>query len=232
MPTSDRPQFLKQALKYFMAQTYLQSELIIIDDGASPAMDAAHARNSRVKHIRLDRKTPLGTKLNIGISYAQGNIIQKLDDDDWYHPCFLETAISHLLAAGAEDCLAAWDCFMIYFSGESHVRFSGHGWEAGATFCFTRSVWDRTPFRDVCQAEDYWFKKDHPGKIVRVHMPLQFMAVRHGGNTWNVMNNGKMVNIALKSLSLRSPSKYRKPLNHFLSQDDVEFYYGLPPAQN
>jgi len=224
MATSDRPQFLKRALKYFMNQTYLQSELIIVDDGISPMTDIVCIDNPRINYIKLDKKTPLGTKLNIGISHARGDIIQKLDDDDWYHPYFLKTAISHLLAAGTEGCIVAWDCFMIYFSGEAYARFSGHGWGAGGTLCFKRSLWNKIPFRDVSQAEDYWFKKDHEERVVKVHMPLQYMLVRHGKNTWrNAMRDGRDVDT-----DIRSHSGYQKPLNHFLSRGDAEFYYSLP----
>ena len=57
-------------------------------------------------------------------------IIQKLDDDDYYHPDFLRTAPARLPAQDRALCLAAWDCFLILHPGERALRYSGHGWKA------------------------------------------------------------------------------------------------------
>src|SRR5436305_443193 len=112
MATKDRPEFFRVALACFLRQTYTDSELIVVDDG-EPAVEALCAGIGRVRYLRLAQPTLLGTKLNLGIAAARGQIIQKLDDDDYYHPDFLRTAVARLPTQDRAHCLVAWDCFLI-----------------------------------------------------------------------------------------------------------------------
>ena len=74
---------------------------------------------------------------------------EKFDDDDYYHPGFLEMALAHLPVKNRDRSIVAWDCFLALERGDPQVRFSGHGWKVGATLCFTRALWERHPFRDL-----------------------------------------------------------------------------------
>ena len=182
LPTRNRRGFAHRAMHYFLRQTYTQSELIVLDDGANSIEDLC-ADNSRIKYIKTP-EVSIGEKLNIGIEQAQGEVIQKLDDDDYYHPNFLRTAIKRL--RDCMDSIVAWDCFLIHIVGEKHLHFSGHGWSAGGTLCFARNLWERIPFRNIPCGEDWWFKKDHGERIARVCEPEMYILSRHGKNTWNV----------------------------------------------
>ena len=133
LATGNRLAFTRQAIRCFLRQTYDDSELIVVDDGAEPASDIC-AGLCRVTYIRLTEPTLLGTKLNIGVERSQGRVIQKLDDDDYYRPEFLERAVASLPHDESACAVVAWDCFLVLLSGERRVRFSGHGWTAGGTF--------------------------------------------------------------------------------------------------
>ena len=95
MPTRDRPAFFEQAMRCFQRQSYEQAELIVLDDGEQ-SVEKLCSGLPRVRYVRLDQPTLTGTKMNIGVAHAQGNILQKLDDDDYYHPDFLQLAVKHL----------------------------------------------------------------------------------------------------------------------------------------
>jgi glycosyltransferase involved in cell wall biosynthesis len=136
--TNNRAAFLRQAIRCFLRQTYEKSELIVVDDGDQSVKELCSGLY-RVRHIRLNNPTSLGSKLNIGIQQAQGKIIQKIDDD-YYHPDFLKQAVSALLAKDQEHALVAWDCFLVLLAGERQTRYSGHDWAAGGTLCFNRSL--------------------------------------------------------------------------------------------
>src|SRR5690242_1130480 len=88
--TRDRPIFVGQALRCFAAQDYPAKELVVVDDGDAPVAGQC-ANAPHVKYIRLTSRTPTGTKLNIGIEAARGDVLQKLDDDDFYAPRFLSS---------------------------------------------------------------------------------------------------------------------------------------------
>ncbi len=83
LPTRDRPAFFEQAMRCFQRQTYDRAELIVLDDGQQ-SVEKLCSGLPRVRYIRLDQPTLTGTKMNIGVEHARGNILQKIDDDDCY----------------------------------------------------------------------------------------------------------------------------------------------------
>lgn len=182
--TRDRPSFFRQALKYYHEQTYARSELIVVDDGESSVADFCRAV-SGVTYIRLAERSPTGSKLNLGIEASRGEILQKIDDDDYYGPEFLSKASAALLAAEEPNALVAWCCFGIFIAGEQDLFHSGHGWHAGGTLCFHRALWKQHAFRDVFASSDSWFLRDNRPVIHRVCAADQYVVCRHGKNTWN-----------------------------------------------
>jgi glycosyltransferase involved in cell wall biosynthesis len=223
MATGNRPEFLRQAVRCFLRQTYRPAELIIVDDGKGAGVDLG-AGQDRVHHIRLERPTPTGAKLNLGIEHARGAILQKLDDDDYYHPDFLKTAMAHRPARDPR-ALVAWDCFLVWIAGEKQMRDSGHGWTAGGTFCFPRKLWERVKFRDVQFDEDYWFLRDARPRVVPVCAPEQYLLVRHGRNTWTAMSDGERADDFLRELPV-----YPKPFSTLVDRPAQAFYRTLNRA--
>jgi glycosyltransferase involved in cell wall biosynthesis len=220
LPTADRPGFFQQALRCYLRQSYADRELIVVDDGKSPVGEFCKGLPG-VTYIRLAKKAPLGAKLNLGIEHARGSIVQKLDDDDYYHPDFLRLAVSHLPARPSERTIVAWCCFMTLFAGCPELRHSGHGWKAGGTLCFYRKLWERRKFRNLPRAVDSWFLRDHQPRLVRVCAPEHYILVRHGGNTWTEMDVGSADDY-LRALPL-SP----KRLNELVLPADLRFYRSI-----
>jgi glycosyltransferase involved in cell wall biosynthesis len=179
--TRNRRPFVAKALQYFRAQTYENRELIVVDDGTTSVEKLCAAPD--VRYVRLTRSTPTGEKLNLGIERARGRILQKWDDDDYYGPHFLSTAVSHLQPRRG-NVVVAWCCFGVFIAGDPQLYFSGHGWHAGGTLCFRRALWERHPFRPEFRSEDSWFLRDHQPRVVRACAPDQYIVVRHGANTW------------------------------------------------
>ena len=112
MPTRDRPAFFEQAMRCFQRQTYDDAELIVLDDGQQP-VEKLCSGLPRVRYIRLDRPTLTGTKMNIGAEQARGDILQKIDDDDYYHPDFLRLAVEHLPSKDRDRSVVVWCCYLI-----------------------------------------------------------------------------------------------------------------------
>jgi glycosyltransferase involved in cell wall biosynthesis len=193
----------------------------VVDDGVQPVAEMC-AGLCRVSYVGLGQPTLLGTKLNIGVERAAGAIIQKLDDDDYYHPEFLERAADPLRGQPPDRTLVAWDCFLVLLAGEQRVRFSGHGWTAGGTLCFHRELWERHPFRDAPRHVDTFFIEDHRPRILKVCAPEAYILVRHGANTWTHLSGGVPVDAHFRRLSV-----YRKPLGNLVEPIDRAFYAGL-----
>ncbi len=219
LPTRNRRNFCAQAIRCFERQTYAESELIVVDDG-DPTVEDLCAGRERISYFHTGQPTLLGTKLNFGIERARGAVLHKMDDDDFYHPEFLRTAAHRVNAA--PDCIIAWDCFLVLMAGEGEPRYSGHGWAAGGTLCFSRKLWERAPFRDLPRSVDRGFLIDHEYRIDPVCRPELYLLVRHGRNTWTRMAE-RDTDECLRSLPV-----YSKPLDELMDAADATFYRALP----
>lgn len=218
LATGDRRDFARQAIRCFLRQTLSAAELLVIDGGREPVEDLCDGLLS-VRYLRVPPETTLGMRLNIGAEHARGEILQKIDDDDYYHPQFLARSVGALESGGDLNAIVAWDCFFVLLQGDDELRFSQHGWAAGGTLCFRRDVWQRTLFRDIPRAVDHWFLIDADAPLVRVCAPEYYILVRHGANTWRELSTGTDVNRYFRSMPRagRSVRSMVEPL-------DVAFY--------
>ncbi len=105
--TRDRPGLLRRALASVQAQTYLELEIVVVDDGSAPSFAAEHDElacglGARGAFHRLP-PVPGGHgpsfARNHGVAQAQGEWVAFLDDDDeWIDPDYLART-AHTLAA-------------------------------------------------------------------------------------------------------------------------------------
>lgn len=227
MPTYNRPHFVRQAILCFLRQSYERSELIVVDDG-EPAIEDLCAGLFRVRYIRLNKRTTLGEKLNEGIRQAGGSIIQKWDDDDYYHPGFLEKSVNTLTSTPPGRNLVAWHRFPVLVLPSLKLHASGAGWAAGGTFCFYRRLWEDVPFRNAPSSVDSYFIEDSRPNIIRVDAPDLYMLVRHSQNTWNHLSDGSTkVNRYFDS---RPP--YSRSLEDIVEPVDLHFYHQLSAKES
>jgi glycosyltransferase involved in cell wall biosynthesis/GT2 family glycosyltransferase len=159
MPTCDRRSFVPQAIRYFQRQDYPARELVIVDDGLEPVRDLLPA-DPRIAYHRLESKTILGTKRNMACELARGSVIVHWDDDDWASPRRLSTQVAALTGQEADICGAA--SLLYYDPAHSAAwRFtwpvSQRSWAAGASLCYPRELWSRSPFPDIAIGEDNRF---------------------------------------------------------------------------
>jgi glycosyltransferase involved in cell wall biosynthesis len=206
LTTRDRPRFLPIALKCYQHQTYANRELIVVDDGAEFPADPELVAAVGGRLIRMEPESMLGAKLNRGAIEARGPFCQKMDDDDWYAPNFMETMLAALLRSWSVVCRPS-SAFLMHF-----LFFDVARWELresvgnnvpGATILFSRDAWEASPFRAVGNNEDNWFLRDQldtGGTLVPVRAVKTFLAVRHGGggggnrgHTWTEQSTGQVV---------------------------------------
>lgn len=176
----------------------------------------------RIRYLRVEDAATLGEKLNAGFATAGGQIFQKLDDDDFYAPDFLETASAALLSASNLRALAAWEGFLVLFAGRPELRFSGYEWRSGGTFCFHRQLWEHTKFRPAGRGVDRCFLEDSRPLLVRVRAPESYIVLRHGSNTWQTSRQGRRVD----EYFARQPV-YGKTLEEIAGPEAAAFYRSL-----
>jgi hypothetical protein len=90
-------QFIEQAIKSILAQTYDCWELILVDDGStdgSTEVALAYARDhpDKVRYLTHESRSNRGMSAsrNLGIRHARGDLVAFLDADDVWHPQKLE----------------------------------------------------------------------------------------------------------------------------------------------
>ena len=91
IPTYDRPQYLKRAVRSVVEQTYPAIELVVVDDSSPiPAAETLNGIDtdgiSKVDCIRHDENRGANAARNTGIRHATGEFVSFLDDDDQWLP--------------------------------------------------------------------------------------------------------------------------------------------------
>jgi glycosyltransferase involved in cell wall biosynthesis len=105
LPTYDRPEFLQQAVASVHAQSWIDWELIISDDGSGADTASLLDRFSREPHVRVIRASHQGNPgavRNRALREARGEYVAFIDSDDIWLPAKLEEQLECLRAS--PDC--------------------------------------------------------------------------------------------------------------------------------
>jgi glycosyltransferase involved in cell wall biosynthesis len=99
MPTHNRCDFLHRSISSFINQTYIDTELIVVDDGSEDETFALVNQFMKIHHniryLKHSHRNVCLTK-NAGILAANGKYIAFLDSDDEYQPDYIEKRVTFL----------------------------------------------------------------------------------------------------------------------------------------
>jgi len=102
MRTKDRPLLLARALRSVLAQTASDFELVVVNDGGDAAVlrklmsDIGVAEDPRVEVIDNGAEPGRAGALDAGVDRAGGRYFAIHDDDDAWHPEFIERTCAYL----------------------------------------------------------------------------------------------------------------------------------------
>jgi len=98
IPLYNKEKYIKRALDSVFLQTFLDYEVIVVDDGSTDkGPDQVEAyEHPKLRLIRQDNSGP-GSARNKGVWNACGKYVSFLDADDEWMPQFLEFSITNLL---------------------------------------------------------------------------------------------------------------------------------------
>ncbi|WAP51752.1 glycosyltransferase [Arthrobacter sp. ATA002] len=100
--TKDRPQFLQRALNNIFSQTYRGIRVVVVNDGGSPERVAdvlalfPEASRALVTVVTHEQSRGMEAASNAGIRSCDSEYIAIHDDDDLWHPEFLERTVRYL----------------------------------------------------------------------------------------------------------------------------------------
>lgn len=94
MPTFNQCAFIRRAIGSLFGQSFINWELIIINDGCTDETEeyiSDFVENDRIIYIKNDKNDGLGHALNQGLDAARYDYVAYLPSDDFYFPNHLES---------------------------------------------------------------------------------------------------------------------------------------------
>lgn len=123
----NQDQYLPETLDSVLAQTHLNWECIIVNDGSPDNTEEITKhyceKDKRFKYI-LKKNGGLSSARNAGLAVAKGDYIQFLDSDDLLHPKKLELQLRHIIEQEADAVVSGFDLFSNDLSTRYDSRMS------------------------------------------------------------------------------------------------------------
>ena len=98
IPTYNRAATIGKTIDTFIAQTFIDWEMIVVDDhskdNTKEVIDVYHQRDARIQYMLNERKKGAQGARNTGIMHAQADWIVLFDSDDYVYPNFLSALVS------------------------------------------------------------------------------------------------------------------------------------------
>lgn len=115
IPTFDRSEMVREALTSVTAQTWQNTEIIIVDDGSSDGtfkfLQEWQSKNPQVAlTIIKQANSGVSTARNVGLSRARGEFLYMLDSDDLIFPEALKTLVQLISASDSPYAVANIHC--------------------------------------------------------------------------------------------------------------------------
>lgn len=97
MTTYNCGEYISQAIKSILNQTYKNFELLIIDDGSQDDTEVivGHFADTRIRYCKR-KHTGRAASLNYGLQMAENSFIALMDADDIAHPLRLEKQLKNI----------------------------------------------------------------------------------------------------------------------------------------
>ena len=184
-PTANRQKYLPLAIDYFLKQDYPNAEMVIIDDGTSPATHLI-PDNPKIRYFYTDPIGTIGVKRNYACEKAKGEIIMHWDDDDWYAPDWISRQVQAMESSKAGIVGLNQ---VIFFSPSINKRWMYEDsdeekpWLCGATMAYRKTLWQKHPFIDLQVGEDYDFVWNSGASVFATGYTTGFAALLHAHNT-------------------------------------------------
>ncbi len=229
-PTGDRPFCLRRCQYYLERQTLLPDEWIVADDGIKKSakfLDTPLCLQTIDVKTNSDKKRSFTGNLLAIIPQIKFNKIVVFEDDDWYHPNYIERTIQRL-----SDCLICGQSRALYYNVRLK-RYRTNGNDNRASFC-------ETAFRSelLCKLKKYCY----PRTSAFVDARLWNHAKKNG--LPNRLFQDKRLCVGIKGMPGRTgigighrppthsyihDPKWKK-LKELIGEEDAQFYIDLHKA--
>lgn len=111
-----RPEFISAALSSVHSQTVSPVEVIIVNNGSNQNLGISVSSPIAIREFRIPLRAGVSQARNFGASIATGTYISFLDDDDFWHPEYLQRVLAEIQKSRPEIILGRIDK---YVNGET-----------------------------------------------------------------------------------------------------------------
>ena len=197
--TFNRPNLFFIAIDNWKRWTYQYKEWIIVDDSTyapDQILDQLRAdkqlsqqlQSGMIQYLKLDSKTHISDKRNIGCRAARGIYIMNADDDDYYPSNVIESRLAHI-SNGAWACTYASTiaCYDIHanvsFINSPNIYDLPHERVSEATLFFKYSFWEARQFAsNVDRGEGSAFIEGRYSQCREIDWVPVIVSLLHGTN--------------------------------------------------
>lgn len=183
MVTSNRPRHAERAIECFIAQSYPNRELVVIDGSESDQLQQG-VEAIRIRKIKLHRERPAGRSMgelrNLAVQRSSGQYVCIWDDDDLYDPDRLSVQMSAINRLNADACFLAR--LQLWWPARRILALSFRRTWEGSLICAK----DKMPlYLDLPKAEDQSiaYRLWRSQRVVMLDEPRLYTYVFHGANT-------------------------------------------------
>lgn len=224
--TYNRPQLIKEAVYFFLAQEYENKELIIVNDQENVTY---RCNEPQVKIYNFSVRFPsLGEKRNHAKKLASKNskFIFWIDDDDVYYPDFL----SYMVGEHEKKNVDVLKPHITHFSTNNIISNYKCGNIGFPTSSFTKEYSDKTDFEPLMFGSDQIYFRN--AKIHRLSNEKVTSHIRWGLGVYHVsggsgdVGNKKMQNMVYNEVGKRGKRKTNEIIEIVPEiSEDVKKYY-------
>ena len=228
-PTYNRRRFIPHLIACYKHQTYPKErmEWIILDDGSDPVEDLFTGQGIKdipnLRYIREAEKKTIGAKRNRLNDEARGEIIVAMDDDDYYPPERVATAVKALkgnpkveLAGASEIYMYYSDIKAIYKLGPYNANHATNGTMAWRKSYARTHRYDET----VTHAEEKSYLDEYTHPMIQMDAKKVMLVMSHSENTFD---KKRLREQPESTIMRKTPMKLRdfireKPLRDFFAE--------------
>jgi glycosyltransferase involved in cell wall biosynthesis len=190
-PTYNRKRFLPSLIECIKEQTYPleRIEWLVYDDGNEPVWDILkpYEKELNIRYFRSETKLTIGAKRNKLNDEARGKIIVTMDDDDYYFPNRVKSAVMGILAHKVQ--IAGSSKNILYFTDDKsiwQVLPYGPNHATFGTMAYTKEYTkshrcDET----VAFAEEVQFTNRYSEPLFQLNPENLMVVMCHSENTFN-----------------------------------------------
>jgi len=225
-PTYNRRKFLPSLIECYKSQTYPKEhmEWIILDDGddcVKSVFDEVAKSIPNIRYIHHPTKLLIGAKRNILNREAKGEIIVAMDDDDYYFPERISTAVVNFarnkeieLAGSSHIYMYYTDNKKIYSLGPYNKNHATNGTMAWRKSYANNHTYDET----VTHAEERSFLDNYANPMIQLDPMKVMLVISHSENTFDKKKLRESNNPLMKETKFKLNNFIRsKPLRAFFA---------------